>query len=454
MICRLALNGLQRRPLMSIASALFTAASTALMALTLVMSCQLFGSIQNLMDQALVPDILQMHSGKADENQIAAFAGQCEAVEDWHLSSFLNLDNTAMNLSGHSLASNSQDNGLCIQSERFDFLLDLAGNIADPEPGEVYVPVAYRSLYDVKPGDDLIIGNRTLKIAGFIRDAQMNAMMCSSKRFLVHKQTLEQFRNDTQEETLIEFMLKPDVRPSVFQQMYEEAGLPSSGPFIDRSLILVMNALSDGTVIFLLFLISVAVIAISILCIRYILVLQLEEDRKATGMMKALGISHKALYRIYLVRYLFLAVPGVLTGIIAALIFSRPMMRQIQELYGAAPAGPAVPAACLVAALVCSGILLLSVRISLKAIRRQSPLDALRNINEPSRSRPGLMSAAVCAGCTFLILVPLFLANTLADPSFVTNMGIGNARLRLDFSTEQQAAEALDLLKNDEEIDQ
>lgn len=454
MTFRLAISSLVHHLLQSVAAIFFIGASAALLALSAVMACQLFGSIENLMTQAQVPDILQMHAGKADEETIAQFAKECGMVEDWQLSPFLNLDNSDIKLGTHSLAASSQDNGLSAQPEKFDFLLDLDGKKPQVMDDEVWVPVAYQGLYSLRAGETMTIGSRKLKIAGFIRDAQMNAMMCSSKRFLVSRQTLEQFRNAGQEETLIEFMLKKDASPSAFRQLYEQAGLPGSGPFIDRSLILVMNALSDGTVIFLLLLVSAAVVAISVFCLRYILALQLEQERKETGTMKALGISRKAVRKIYLVRYLLLAIPALAIGMAAALVLSRPMMEQIYRLYGAAPANWALPAACLGAMLVSGGVLILSIRISLRSLDKQSPLDALRNIHEPAKSKPCLISGLVCMACTFLVLVPLFLTQTLASPSFVTNMGIGNAQLRLDCSTPEAAQKVESVLENDRQVRQ
>ena len=213
-----------------------------------------------------------------------------------------------------------------------------------------------------------------------------------------------------------------------------------------------MNVLSDGTVIFLLFLVSLAVLAISLLCIRYILFLQLEQDRQQTGMMKALGISRKAVRQIYLVHYALLTVPGILAGLLAALILQRPLLKQLRELYGTAPDSSAVPLACLLAASVIALIVLISVRLSLHSLDRQSPLDALRNPQTFGRSGTRFMSAAVCAGCTFLVLVPLFLSHTLSSPGFVTSMGIGNAQLRLDLQSAPTADSLSERLQKDDRV--
>ena len=62
------------------------------------------------------------------------------------------------------------------------------------------------------------------------------------------------------------------------------------------------------------------------------------------------------------------------------------------------------------------------------------------------------MTVAVCAGCTFLILVPLFLTRTLSSPAFVTSMGIGNAQLRLDLASAQTAGLVTERLEKDEQV--
>lgn len=62
------------------------------------------------------------------------------------------------------------------------------------------------------------------------------------------------------------------------------------------------------------------------------------------------------------------------------------------------------------------------------------------------------MSAAVCAGCTFLVLVPLFLSHTLSSPGFVTSMGIGDAQLRLDLASAQTAGFVTECLEKDEQV--
>ena len=433
MLKKLIWNDVRRNKLMSAATVFFMAISAALLTLTVLLCTNLLGAINSLMDNAIVPDFTQMHVGEVEEDAFARFAGNSPEVQDWQLCRFLNLDNSKIVLGGHNLIDSTQDNGLCVQGERFDFLLDMDGKCPEVLPGEVYVPVSYRTRYDVALGDKMTIGAQTLTVAGFIRDAQMNSMMASSKRFLVSAADYDALAGQGQEEYLIEFLLWDGADINTFQSDYAVQGLPSNGPVITRPLIRMMNALSDGTMIFIVFLLSIVVLLISILCIHFILALQLERDRKEIGMLKALGIGRRDVKRIYFSKYLLFSACGALIGLTAAAVIQEPLTKQLRELYGPAEQEVSAGIAALLAALLAVCLILLSVRQSLKKTDKLPALDALFQVQQKRNSwRQYLLIGSVTAACTFLMLVPKNLYHTLSSPTFVTYMGIGSGELRMD----------------------
>jgi putative ABC transport system permease protein len=81
------------------------------------------------MTQAKTPHFTQMHAGELDLDRLATFAEQNEAVSDFQALEFLNVDGAQFLFAGGSLADSVQDNGFSVQSENFDFLLDLDGNV-------------------------------------------------------------------------------------------------------------------------------------------------------------------------------------------------------------------------------------------------------------------------------------------------------------------------------------
>lgn len=430
---KLVWNDVKQNRLISAATIFFMAVSAALLVLTALLLINLLGAVDGLMDKAVVPDFMQMHTGEVDETELVRFAESRLEVRDWQICRFLNLDNSRIVLGGHNMIDSTQDNGLSVQSGRFDLLLGMDGGLPDVLAGDVYVPACYRARYDLAIGEEMRIGDQTLIIAGFIRDAQMNSMMASSKRFLVSTEDYEKLRGQGQEEYLIEFLLWDRADINDFQSAYTAQGLPADGPAITRPLIRMVNALSDGTMIFVIFLVSVIVLSISVICIHFILSLQMERDRKEVGMLKALGIGKREIRRIYFAKYLLFSACGILAGVTAAAVLQKPLIRQLQELYGITDNGVQAGIASLLAALLAEGIILLSIRQTLKKTDKLSALEALfQNRKKGSDRKQYFLIGIVTAACTFLMLVPKNLYNTLSSPAFVTYMGIGNGEIRMD----------------------
>lgn len=275
MEARILWNDLKGSPMLAVTTWLFMAISAFLFALTCFLAIGLLGSVDTLMETAQTPDFLQMHTGQIDEAALVQFAQQQEQVQDYQTLRFLNLENSSITLGGNSLSDSTQDNGVCVQS------------------GEIYVPVCYRQKYGLNVGETVQIGDFDFTIAGFLRDSQMNAMMASSKRFLVSESDYLLLKNAGSEESLIEFLLREDADVNAFATAYTDAGLPANGPAITKPLIRMMNALSDGLMVLVILLVSVVLLLISMLCIRSTLLTQLEADRREIGMLKAIGMPGK-----------------------------------------------------------------------------------------------------------------------------------------------------------------
>ncbi len=461
---KLTVNDVRQNKLLSGATFFCMALSAMLTALTVLLLISLTGAVDSLMEQAQVPDYLQMHAEdtafwengtalgerdavwEAEEAQIARFAKSREEVSEWQVCRFLNLDNSRVVLGGRSLADSTQDNGLAVQGEQFDYLLDMENRQPQVMPGEVYVPVCYRARYHLSPGDIMEIGSCRLEIAGFLRDAQMNSMMASSKRFLVNESDYEKVKADSDaasgrqedqvlctEEYLIEFLLKQGADANVFGTAYAAAGLPANGPAITKPLMRMMNALSDGTMIFLIFLVSIAVLLISILCIHFMFSLQMERDRREVGMLKALGIGKKEIRHLYFAKYILFSAGGALTGLLAALALKVPLEGQIRELYGVPAGGFTSIVLPLSAVCFAEAVILFFIVRSFKKTEKLSALEALFPVqNRRTGKDRNLIIGLVAAACAFLALVPRNLYHTMSAPDFVTYMGIGAAQIRMD----------------------
>ena len=430
---RMIINDIKANKLVSAATCIFMAVTAMLLGLSILLYASLADSIDSLMTEAKTPDFLQMHTGELDEDDVNSFSQQREDIEAMQICTFLNLQNSQISIGNESFENNMQDNGLSCQSSLFDYLVDADNKVIYPSEGEVYVPVCYRKEYGIKSGDVMRIGKEELIVAGFLRDSQMNSMMASSKRFLISEPDYERLRQLGSEEYLIEFRLKDGSDINAFATAYKDAGLPDNGPTITYPLIRMMNALSDGMMILVILLVSVVVLLISMLCIRYIILTQLEKDKTGIGMLKAVGISRRDIRKLYMSKYLILSVVGCMTGVIAAIITAKPVGAQMRELYGNAGNTGLIYALMILGAFAAEGMILLSVSRLLHRTDRISAADALYGRGSFGKKKNlWLPAMIITAAAMFMILVPQNMKSTIEAPEFVTYMGIGESHIRID----------------------
>jgi putative ABC transport system permease protein len=334
MYFRILRNDVLKSKAITLTTMLFVAAAAMLVALAAVLVVNLAGAIDTLMTQAKTPHFTQMHAGELDLARLAAFAEQNEAVADFQALEFLNVDGAQFSFAGGSLASSVQDNGLAVQSERFDFLLDLDGKVITVSDGEIYVPITYMQGGIARVGETVTVAGKGFTIAGALRDSQMQPLLSSSKRFLVSQNDFAALRPFGSVEYLIEFRLHDLDRLSAFEAAYTAAGLESNGPTLTYSLFRMFNGLSDGLMIAVILLVSALVIAIAFLCIRFTLLAKIEDDYREIGVMKAIGLRVADIKKIYLTKYVAIAAVGSLLGYGLSFVFRDALLANIRLYMG------------------------------------------------------------------------------------------------------------------------
>lgn len=458
MIRRLIINDFKANRLITISTAVFMAVAAMMLGLTVFLFATLYSSISSLMIKAETPHFLQMHTGELSEEEIKAFTEKRPEVEKMQICGFLNLENGQIRIGDNSFDNNMQDNGLFCQSDDFDFLLDADNSVIRVSPGTVYVPVAYRNEYDINVGDTMHIGTEELSVAGFMRDSQMNSMMASSKRFLVNRSDYERLKYLGSEEYLIEYRLKEGSDTAAFATAYKDAHLPCNGPTITYPLIKLMNALSDGIMVIIILLVSLVVLYISIMCIRYIVLTRLEKDRREIGMLKAVGISRTDIRKLYLSKYLLLSAIGCIAGSLLACVIALPLGKGMRELYGEADDPVLVYSLMIIGAILAEAMILLSVKRTLVKTEKISAVTALCGRGENGRSKNYWIPVSVIImAAVFMMIVPDSMKKTMSDPDFVRYMGIGNSQIRIDVrqsqDTDASAGELAARLAEDDRVD-
>ncbi|UED81772.1 FtsX-like permease family protein [Lysinibacillus sp. CD3-6] len=485
MYYRIIRNDISNSKLISLTTMIFVAVAAMLVALSAILVVNLSGALDTLMKQAKTPHFMQMHVGNIDTVRLEDFAKQNHNVQDYQVLEFLNIDGSQIILGDRSFANNVQDNGFTIQSKKFDYLLDLDGNIIDALDGELYVPIRYMKENNVKIGDKAAISGKQFTVAGFLRDSQMNSMLSSSKRFLISKNDYEDIKGFGRMEYLIEFRLKDLSTLGAFETAYATAGLEANGPTITYPLFKMINALTDGLMIGIILLVSVLVVAIAFMCIRFTLLAKIELDYREIGVMKAIGLPVSNIKKIYLAKYAAIALAGSVIGFVCSFLFKNILLENIRLYMGESNNSSLASLFGIIGVVLVFCAIIAYVNGVLKRFRKISAVEALHygtsqeqnmgtkrfslnsnrliNINiflgikdVLSRKRLYATMLTVLVISSFIMIVPLNLYNTISSNNFIKYMGIGNYDMRIDIqqtdNISQKTEQILYAINNDRTI--
>lgn len=456
---RMLWNDITRNKVITLTIFLFVSVASILLSLAALLGANLTGSIDRLMQDARTPHFMQMHAGKIDMGRLEAFTVENEFVSQFQVLKFLNIYSEQIEINGNSLTGTVQDNGFSTQSNQFDFLLDSDNRPVQPLEGELYAPVFYNKDGTIKLGDTITVNEFQFKVAGFVRDSQMNSALASSKRFIVSEPDYTRLEPLGEVEYLIEYRLNDLSYVGRFSAEYSAAGLPANGPTLTWPLFRMMSAISDGLMIAVILLIGILVILIALLCIRFTLLAKIEDDYREIGVMKALGMQVSEIRSLYLAYYGIIAAAGSTAGFALALLLRKPMAESIRRNLGDSGNDAFAFLFGLICVLFMLLLILLYVSSNLRRFRSISAAEAIRfgmGVQSATKVKTFCLSKllpinlflgiqdvwarkrlygthlAVVILAAFIIIVPQNLYHTISDEDFVTYMGVGRCDLRID----------------------
>ena len=482
MFQRLIKNDLKENKVSMLVIGLFLLLTLTLSFAATRLTVSLTSSIERFVETAKSPHLLQMQSGSVDRKRMQNFVQQHPEIASWQLTDFVNVEGSAIHINGQgSLQDSSQDNGFSSQNQNFDFLLDQNNQPAQPRTGQVFIPLYYYNSGKIKIGDQIRVGKLQLTVQGFIRDAQMNAGLVSSKRFLISQTDLQTLKKEAvaSSENLIAFRVHKLSQISAIEQAYKNAELESNGPpMITYPTIKMINGFNDALVILVMGLLVVAIIGITFLCMRFALLTKIQEDLQQIAVMKVMGLPQSFISRVYLTKYYFCLALATIAGWELSFLLSSPFKKQMALSMGQSLTPfYSYLLEMLVALLLCLLVFWLTAR-PLSSFKKMTPGQALRlasanSLTEtrftpkmglptiPFLDRPYfalktilnhkklyLTILLIVSLISLLILLPASLYSTVMDKNFIQYLGAGQADVLVDISqTEDIDTKAAQLLK-------
>ncbi|MCM1333885.1 MAG: ABC transporter permease [Bacteroides sp.] len=325
---------------------LFMTVSAAIAVTVALSLTRLFGSITAMYATAKPPHFLQMHKGDLDQAAIDEFNRDYGAVVYAQTVPMLNVygsDLTVVKPSGEtfSLADCRLDISLVKQNAEYDVLLGADRQRLAARDGEIGVPVILLDQYDISVGDTILLdrgdGRTAFTVFSTVCDGQMNSTLCSSTRFLIGDGDFDRlYAEGGETEYLIEAWFADSGEASAYQTAYEQSALdlPKNGQAITYSVIFLLSAMADLLMAIVFLLAGVLLIAVSMVCLRYVVLAELEDDMREIGTMKAIGVSSKGIRGLYLGKLRLLTAAGCVVGFPLAILFSSLLAEHMSRTFG------------------------------------------------------------------------------------------------------------------------
>ncbi|MFS0674537.1 FtsX-like permease family protein [Ornithinibacillus sp. 179-J 7C1 HS] len=486
MFLKMVKNDFIRNKIVTLSVFVFITMAVILAASAINNIANLIQSMSELKERAVPADITQMHSGEYNQAEIDQFTEeQREHIAMQETMVLLTLDGSNIHFGDNqTMAGTVQDISFVVQNEKFDFILDLDNERLDVKQGEVAVPIYFMEYYDLKIGDRITVKNKEYQkefvISDYARDYEMNSSLTSSKRFVINQLDYNEMENLLigEPEYLIEFKIKENGDAQAVQTAYIEAGLPANGPTVGAKIFTLFNALSDMAVAMVIILISILLIIIASLCIRLTFLATIDEDIREIGVMKAMGISKKDIKNVYLNKYRVMSIAAGILGYLLS-FFAVNLLNSNMRLYISSDlSGNLKYLLSIIAPLFIYIMIVMYCKKVLKRIDKITAVEALRSdIMERGKNRKysfpliknKLYSTNIYMGirdvlkrfklyrllflifvvCTFIVILPLNMYNTMNSPEFSTYLGIGKSDMRIDLRKTDRITEDFKKLQED-----
>ena len=379
---------LKRKKTMNIIVLLFVVLATMFVASSANNIVNVTTALDDYFEMANMPDYFLTTANKTCTVDIDETLSSVSAVDSYQVEEVLNLDSENFIWEDEEIESYSGSTWL--QSDiLLNYFLSDESILKTVNPGEFYMTESKANAMGVEVGDKLTIEvnglSRELVLADKIKDALTGGSGITVTRCILSKEDFAYFLSAENAEEFyggsLVYIYSSDMDTALEQI---ESLVDSSNLKADSSL---MKALYifDMMVVGALLVVSVILIIIAFVVLRFTITFTLSEEFREIGVMKAIGIRNFGIRTLYLVKYLGLSVIGAAIGTVLSFPFGE-MLMEVSSQSIIMGNQNTVLTNILCAILVIAVILLFSYRCTGK-VNAMTPIDAIRNGQTGERFR-------------------------------------------------------------------
>ena len=259
--------------------------------------------------------------------------------------------------------------------------------ITQVKEGQAYISGPFANDQDLEVGDKftLVIGEtkKEFEFMGRAKDAFLGSDFMGNPRFILNNNDYELLCSDKEANGYkghIYYINTSDTS-AVESLIADTNGIIFNGNNDTMKTTYIMSMIVAA----LLLVVSIFLIVISFIVLKYTIGFTLAEEFREIGVMKAIGIKNGSIRGIYLVKYFLIAIVGSVIGFFLSMPFSDLMLNSVSKcMYIDSENSVLISLLC---SILVIGIILLFCWGSTSKIKKFSPIDAVRNGQTGERFR-------------------------------------------------------------------
>lgn len=460
---------LKRKRTMNMILLLFIVLATIFLASSVSNLITITGAVDYFLETAKTADYLIVAGSEESETPIEEFLKECEYVTEYEVIDAYTLmdENIEIVECAQDVGKTDYEKGNTLSlfpvPENFAKVFDESGEELCLNTGELAMPKIQAEKNNLQVGDVIRINcegrEKEFTIRSIVKDAIFGTSYMGYKRLFISKEDYKELVGETPSyHTLLYNVNCSDEKEFVKEYRQNNFEVLS---MLDKATVK-MCYIFDMLLTGILIVVSICLILISFLILRFTIVFTLQEDYKEIGIMKAIGITDMGIKGIYLVKYLAIALAGAAIGLIFSFPFGKFLIsKSMQNIMASDVNGNiGVNLLCALGIII---IILLFCFLSTGKVGRFTAIEAIRKGGNGERyqaknvlklykrkrmppavymacndvisnaKRYFVLAAVFCIG-TLLILLPLKAVHTLQDEEIIRLFGLQSCSVLIETS--------------------
>lgn len=347
-------------------------------------------ALDDYFEKADAPDYFAAAMNKAGNTDLEKEFGEIPSIDSFRCEKILYISKSNTKKNGKQLISSADSEMLQGDSDlSINYFLGDNSVLKKVPKGKVYITAGTMENAGLEIGDVITIEigglNKEFVVAGGIRDAVLGSNMMSMTRFIISQEDFDDFISDSEINLMYGGSFAYIKASDIDKMLADISDISDSFIFSMDAALMKFTYVFDMIVTGIILVVSLVLIAIAFVVLRFTITFTLSEEFREIGVMKAIGIPNLKIRGLYLAKYAALSVIGAAIGLALSFPFGNLLLSVYSRSVIIGSQNTAfINVLCSV--FVVAVILLFCFGCTGK-VRKMRPIDAIRNGQTGERFR-------------------------------------------------------------------